>query len=291
MPEVGHFSEKTSLVNLAIVSIKRLPIALRSREASREEDRREHEAEQDRDLTVVPLHPGSQRLKHLRGPLREGRVEADQHENRDGENEEHQAERQDAAQRTKARDGDEVEARDEDGEVFDLDREYRHPEYERSGRRDGPYGLHPPGRLSVGIRYVEEAPEAKDDEQAPDRNAEYPFDGMGGISRIPEDGEPHNAYHQADCEVAEREGRGVGKGPVRTQEQDGEEEQGRRDRATDGQDDELGERLAHECTALRSSGGLSLGGCDGGEVFMKQAAVGMLARFRPAPCAGKPVCR
>src|SRR5215210_365509 len=145
--------------------------------------------------------------------MRYGRIESDEHENRDGEDQEHQPERHCAGSRTETRRADQVDARDEDGEVLDLDREERHSQSEGFGRRHGGYRSHPPGRLRVMIRYVEETPEAQNDEQTADRRADNPASHGGGASRSGcsvEEGEPRNSYRRAGSEVAECESRGVG---------------------------------------------------------------------------------
>ena len=67
------------------------------RKPSEEEERPEQEAEHDRYSAAVLFHPRSQGAEHVRGPLRDQRIEADEHENRDGEDHEHQPERRDAA--------------------------------------------------------------------------------------------------------------------------------------------------------------------------------------------------
>ena len=54
-----------------------------------------------------------------------------------------------------------------------------------------------------------------------------------------------NTQRRADSEIPEPEGRGVGQRPSGTQNQEGEEEQGGRDRAPEGQNDELREKVAH----------------------------------------------
>ena len=68
-----------------------------SQEASEEEERSEHEAECDGDRAVVLPHPCLKGPEHRQGPMRQSRIETDEHENRDGEDQEHQHERCDAA--------------------------------------------------------------------------------------------------------------------------------------------------------------------------------------------------
>ena len=58
--------------------------------------------------------------------------------------------------------------------------------------------------------------------------------------RSAKEGESCETYDRAGGEVPEREGAGVGKGPLGTQEQDGEQNQRRSDRTADGQDYEPG---------------------------------------------------
>src|SRR5215211_1867838 len=170
------------LVSAFITGLRRLLMISRSPEAS-EEERSEHEAEHDRDRAVVLLHPCPQGPEHLRGPLWHGCIETDEHENRDSEDHEHQSERHGAASRAEACRSDQVDARDEDREVLDLDREERHPESERFSRCHGTYRLHPPGRLRVGVGNVEEAPEAQDNDQGADRRADDTVNRRGDVSR------------------------------------------------------------------------------------------------------------
>src|SRR5215218_3233185 len=139
------------LVSAFITALQRLLMISRSPEASEEEERSEHEAQRDRDRAAVLLHPRPQGAEHRRGPLWHGCIEADEHENGNSEDHEHQPERHGATSRAEACRSDQVEARDEDREVLDLEREERHPEPERPGRRHGAYRFHPPRRLCVGI--------------------------------------------------------------------------------------------------------------------------------------------
>jgi hypothetical protein len=113
------------------------------------------------------------------------RIEPDEPEQRDGEDQEHQHEEsQGAASRTEVGGGDQIDARDEDREVLDLDREEHHPDSERFGRCHRVYRLHPPGRLRVGIGSIEEASEAQDNEQGADRCPDETINRRGGASRI-----------------------------------------------------------------------------------------------------------
>src|SRR5829696_1750724 len=98
---------------------------------------------------------------------------------------------------------------------------------------------------------AKQAPEAEHDEQRTDRHADNPSGRGDGAPGIAKEKEPQDAYHRTDREVPERQRTGVGKGPPGTQEQDGEEEQGWRDRTTDGQHEEPGEKVAHERCVLR----------------------------------------
>src|SRR5215211_1498082 len=196
------------LVSAFITGLRRLLMISRSPEAS-EEERSEHEAEHDRDPAVVLLHPCPQGPEHLRGPLWHGCIETDEHENRDGEDHEHQPERHGAASRAEACRSDQVDARDEDREVLDLEREERHPKFERPGRRHGAYRFHPPRRLCVGIRCIEQAPETQDNEQTADHRADDSPDRRGGALRSAEESEPHDTHRGAGSEVPERESSGV----------------------------------------------------------------------------------
>src|SRR5215218_4009287 len=198
------------LVSAFITALQRLLMISRSPEASEEEERSEHEAEHDRDRAVVLLHPRPQVAEHLRGPLWHGCIEADEHENRDSEDHEHQPERHGVASRAEACRSDQVDARDEDREVLDLDREERHPKSERLDRRHGAYRFHPPRRMRVGIRCIEQAPEAQDNEQTTDHRADDSPDRRGVGLRSTEESESHDTYRGAGSEVPEREGCGVG---------------------------------------------------------------------------------
>src|ERR671913_1616569 len=111
------------LVSASITGLRRLAMVSRSPEAPEEEERSEHEAQHDRDRAAIALHPRPQGAEHLRGPLWHGCIEADGHENRNSEDHEHQSERHDATSRAEACRSDQVDARDEDREVLDLDRE------------------------------------------------------------------------------------------------------------------------------------------------------------------------
>src|SRR5215204_197478 len=243
-----------TLANGPIAGLGWVRINLRFREPAEEEQRSEQEAEHDRYSAVVVPHPCLQGAEHLRGAFGHSRKEADEREHRDGEDHEHKHECRDAALKTKARRNDQVQARDEDREVLDLDREERHPEPERRGRRHGVYRLHPLRWGRVWIRRVRQAPYAKDDEQGSDRHADDTASRGDDTLRPAEENEPRDAYDRAGSEVPEREGTGIGEGPLGTQEQDGEEEQGGRDRATDVQDDEPRESVAHGYSARRGSG-------------------------------------
>src|SRR5829696_9557044 len=198
------------LVNAFITGLWRLLMISRSPEASEEEERSEHEAQRDRDRAAVLLHPRPQGAEHRRGPLWHGCIEADEHENGNSENHEHQPERHGATSRAEACPSDQVEARDEDREVLDLEREERHPEPEGPRRRHGAYRFHPPRRLCVGIRCIEQAPEAQDNEQTADHRADDSPDRRGATLRSTEESEPHDTYRGAGSEVAERESSGVG---------------------------------------------------------------------------------
>src|SRR5918993_933849 len=223
-------------------------MGLRSPEPSEEEESPEQKAERDRYGAAVLLHPPPQGAERPRGPLGRGRIQADEHEYREGEYREHKPERQNAALGAEARRDDQLYARYEDREALDLAREERHPEPERPWRRHGFYRLHPRGWGRVGIGRSEQAPQAEDEEQRPDRNADDTADSGDGVLRPAEEGEPCDTHRRAGGEVPEREGTGVGEGPPGAQKQDREEEQRGRDRTPNSQDCEPGERTAHGCS-------------------------------------------
>src|SRR5215211_1304480 len=243
----------TSEATTPIADLQLIPTLLPG-ETSDEKERSEREAEHHRDRAVVPLYPCPQGAEHARSSIRRGRVEADEHNHRDGEDHEHQPERHGAASVAKFCRSDQVHARYEDREVLDLDREERHPESKRPGRRHGLYRLYPSGWLRVWVGSAQEAPEAQDDEQTTDRHTDNPANQGGGIFRSAKEGEPRETHHRAGSEVAGREGGCVGQGPSGTHEQDGEEEQGRRDRAAGSQNEKPREQVAHERSARQSSG-------------------------------------
>src|SRR5829696_2508406 len=91
-----------SLVSAFITSLGRLLMISGSQEASEQEERSEHEAERHRDRAFVLLHPRPQGVEDVRGSSWHGCIKADERENRDGEDEEHQTERQDAGSRAEA---------------------------------------------------------------------------------------------------------------------------------------------------------------------------------------------
>ena len=84
---------------------------------------------------------------------------------------------------------------------------------------------------------VSEKKERSEHEAVCDGRADDTSNGRDGAVYATEEMEPRDAYHRAGSEIPQCEGTGVGEGPLGTQEQDGEEEQRRRDRATDDQDD------------------------------------------------------
>src|SRR5215212_1453252 len=198
------------LVSVPVTGLRRLLMISRSPEASEEEERSEHEAEHDRDRAAILLHPRPQGAEHRRDSSWHGSIETDEHENRDSEDHEHQPERLDATSRAEACRSDQVDARDEDREVLDLNREERHAKSKRPGRRHGAYRFHPPRRLCVGIRCMEQVSEAQDDEQTAEHRADDTADCRGAGLRSTEEGEPHDTDRGAGSEVPERESSGVG---------------------------------------------------------------------------------
>src|SRR5215203_1398493 len=101
-----------------------------------------------------------------------GRIEADERENRDGEDEEHEPERHDTALGAEARHDDQVQASGEDREVLDLQREEHHPEPEHPRWRHGVYGFHPLRWGRIGVWGCEHGPQSQNEEQYPDRHAD-----------------------------------------------------------------------------------------------------------------------
>src|SRR5215208_2607771 len=113
-----------------------------------------------------------------------GRIEADERENRDGEDEEHE------------------------------------PEPERPWWRHGVYGFHPLRWGRIGVWGCEHGPQSQNEEQYPDRHADDAADRRDGGLRPAEECDPRDTDHGARSEVPECEGTGVGKGPLGTQKQD-----------------------------------------------------------------------
>src|SRR5215208_6259672 len=79
----GREPHREPLVGAYIAALPRLTALLRPPWTSHEEECSEREAKHDRDRAVVLTHPCPQRLEYSRGPLRRGRGEADERENRE----------------------------------------------------------------------------------------------------------------------------------------------------------------------------------------------------------------